>query len=394
MNANQYRLMFIPLLATLIMGGFVTTVGLLTEPAALHFGVEVTDIASRFTWFTGGVFLGGILAFFVFDYGSIKQIVFWSYALAIGLIAVLHLSTNYALLPALLLLIGTLLAIVICGGVTVITQQWVEKQRQMIMVGQDAMFNGGGIVFAAAVTWFVVNQYAWTSIYLVVAALIGVVVLLTVTSSFEPAVDQASDQSEDEPSTWNAGIVLVGISLMLFMMAKIAILVWAPQFVQQTFNVGPEVSGQFMANIFTAAFIGSLAGTWAASKIEVKYLLYGFVVISLVSVFALTVATSITVVLLLAYAYGISVSATYNSYVAFGLSFVERPSHKNVVYLQLMSGLGSTLAPFVSSVIVDMTGSITSAMQFCFVTLLIVAVTLFVCQLLQHRMQRNLTAMV
>ena len=74
---------------------------------------------------------------------------------------------------------------------------------------------------------------------------------------------------------------------------------------------------------------------------------------SLLSVFALTVVSSTSIVLLLAYGYGFSVSATYNSYVAFGLSFVEQPSHKNVVYLQLMSGLGSTFAPFISSLIVD-----------------------------------------
>ena len=68
MTANQYRLLFVPLLATLILGGFVTTVGLITGPAALKYGVAITDIASQFTWFTGGVFLGGILAFFIFDY--------------------------------------------------------------------------------------------------------------------------------------------------------------------------------------------------------------------------------------------------------------------------------------------------------------------------------------
>ena len=72
MNANQFRLMFIPLLATLILGGFVTTVGLLTEPASLKYGVELTDIASQFAWFTGGVFLGNVIAFFVFDYFSIN----------------------------------------------------------------------------------------------------------------------------------------------------------------------------------------------------------------------------------------------------------------------------------------------------------------------------------
>lgn len=384
MGINQYRLMFIPLLATLIMAGFVTTMGLLTEPAALHYGVELTDIASQFTWFTGGVFIGGILAFFLFDYVVIRTVIVCSYLIAVGLIGWLHSSANYAILPLLLVLIGALLAIVICGGVTVITQQWVAKKRQMIMVGQDAMFNGGGIVFTWLATWFVLNQFAWSSIYLVVAALIGVVVLLALVSSFDHEVELEEEESTGVGS-WNLGIILVGISLMLFMMAKIAIFVWAPQFIQQTFDVGPEVGGQFMSNIFIAAFIGSLLGTWAASKIEVKYLLYGFITVSLFSMLAVSMSDSITLVLMLAYGYGISVSATYNSYVAFGLSFMTQPSHKNVVYLQLMSGLGSTLAPFVSSGIVESTGSIESAMQFCFVTLAVVAVTLFACHILHGR---------
>ena len=137
MSMNQYRLMFIPLLATLIMGGFVTTVGLLTEPAAEKYGVELAEIAAQFTWFTGGVFLGGILAFFVFDYLPIKVVTIWSYVASVLLICWLHFEADYAFLPMLLALIGTLLAIVICGGVTVITQQWVFKQRQMVMVGQS-----------------------------------------------------------------------------------------------------------------------------------------------------------------------------------------------------------------------------------------------------------------
>ena len=390
MTANQYRLMFVPLLATLIMGGFVTTVGLITGPAALKYGVAITDIASQFTWFTGGVFLGGILAFFIFDYFLIKPVILCSYVVSVCLIIWLHFSTQYFLLPFLLTVIGALMAIVTCGGVTVITQQWVAKQRQMIMVSQDAMFNGGGIVFSGAATWFVLNEFEWTSVYLIVAVLIGIVVLLTATSSFEPVLE--SEEEVDVVGTWNAGIILVGISLLLFMMAKISIFVWAPQFLQQAFGAGPEVGGQFMTNVFTAAFIGSLLGTWAASKVDVKYLLYCFVVLSMFSVFALTVVSSTSIVLLLAYGYGLSVSATFNSYVAFGLSFVEQPSHKNVVYLQLMSGLGSTLAPFVSSMIVDVTDSITSAMQFCFVTLFFVAISLVLCHLLHHRMVRSSSA--
>ena len=377
--------MFIPLLATLIMAGFVTTIGLLTEPAANHFGVPITEVASQFSWLAGGVFVGGIVAFFIYDHGSIKTVITWSYLIALVSILLLHFYSSYWLVPVLLAVIGTLMAVVGCGGVTVITQQWLGRRRQSIMVAQDAMFNGGGIMFSAFATWFVVNHFGWSSVYLIVTLLMGIVVLLAVTSDFTPVVEVEEDGLGGGVGSWNTGIILVGFSLLLFMTAKIAIFVWAPQFIQQNFGTGPEAGGQFMANVFLAAFVGSIFGTWAATRFEVKYLLYTFVLISLVSVFAMTAVNSTTVVLLLGYGYGISVSATYNSYVAFGLSFMEQPSHKNVVYLQLMSGLGSTIAPFVSSKIVEWTGETSSAIFFCAVMLAIVAVTLIACEILHRR---------
>ena len=376
--------MFIPLLATLIMAGFVTTIGLVTEPAADHFGVSISDIASQFSWLTAGVFVGGILAFFIFDHLPIKLVTIGSYLAAIVLIILLNRLKAYAFLPILLGLIGNFFAIVVCGGVTIITQQWRGHRSQMIMVAQDAMFNGGGIAFAALTTWFVVNSYGWSAVYLVVTLFLGFVVILAAVTSFEPAYE-AEENESDEVEQWNLGIVLVGVSLLLFMTAKIAIFVWAPQFVQQTFESGPELAGEFMGNVFLAAFLGSLAGTWLASKISVRFLLYGFVLVSLLSVYAISSAQSTSSILFLGYCYGLSVSATYNSYVAFGLAFVSNPSHKNVVYLQLMSGLGSTVAPVVSSLVVHEAGSTRSALQLCFVLLLTVVLTLVISDALYRR---------
>ena len=376
--------MFIPLLATLIMAGFVTTIGLVTEPAAEHFGVSISDIASQFSWLTAGVFVGGILAFFIFDHLPIKLVTIGSYLAAIVLIILLNRLKAYAFLPILLGLIGNFFAIVVCGGVTIITQQWRGHRSQMIMVAQDAMFNGGGIAFAALTTWFVVNSYGWSAVYLVVTLFLGFVVILAAVTSFEPAYEAEQNES-DEVEQWNLGIILVGVSLLLFMTAKIAIFVWAPQFVQQTFESGPELAGEFMGNVFLAAFLGSLAGTWLASKISVRFLLYGFVLVSLLSVYAISSAQSTSSILFLGYCYGLSVSATYNSYIAFGLAFVSNPSHKNVVYLQLMSGLGSTVAPVVSSLVVHEAGSTRSALQLCFVLLLTVVLTLVISDALYRR---------
>ena len=90
MSLNQLRLMSIPLLATLIMAGFVTTIGLVTGPAADQYGVSIADVAGQFSWLTAGIFIGGVLAFFVFDYVPVRGVVIISYTIAIILISFLH----------------------------------------------------------------------------------------------------------------------------------------------------------------------------------------------------------------------------------------------------------------------------------------------------------------
>lgn len=131
-----------------------------------------------------------------------------------------------------------------------------------------------------------------------------------------------------------------------------------------------------MSNIFTAALIGSLAGTWLVSRMNVKYLLYLFVLISTLSVWLLTSVKTVDAVLLLGFLYGISVSATFNAYMAFALSFVAVPTHRNIAYLLLMSGLGSSFAPLVSSQAVNISGEIVSALWLCFAVLILVVATL------------------
>jgi len=208
------------------------------------------------------------------------------------------------------------------------------------------------------------------------------VLILSFISNFEKDLTYAIDEDGDIETEWNIGIIVIGISLLLFMLAKISIFIWAPQFVEQKFGIGGAVSGQFMSNIFTAALIGSLAGTWLVSRINVKYLLYAFVIVSTGSVWLLTQTTDIDTVLLLAFVYGISVSATFNAYMAFALTFVAVPTHRNIAYMLLMSGLGSSGAPLFSSQAVEIGGNIEAALTFCFVTLLFVAATLVIGELL------------
>jgi MFS transporter, TsgA protein len=361
--------------------------GLIIPGAAEQFGVEVTSMASQFTWFTGGVFLGYILSFVLFDYFSIKRILIAGYLVCIASLIAVHLTESFVMLGFWLTLFGVAISIAGCGSSTMITRLWTGRARQTVLVAQDAMFNGGGVIFSAVTTWFVTRSFPFSGTYLVVAGLITFVVVLVAWSDFEEDVSVDFGEARDIETEWNSGIILTGISLLLFMLAKISIFIWAPQYVEQHFSVNGSVSGKFMSNIFTAALIGSLAGTWLVSRVNVKYILYTFVGVSAVSVLLFTQTEDIEVILLLALVYGISVSATFNAYVAYALTFVSVPTHRNIAYMLLMSALGSSAAPLFSSQAVKLGGNIGDALTFCFVTLLIVILTLVASEMLASKIK-------
>ncbi len=341
-------------------------------------------MAAQFTWLTGGVFGGFLLSFIVFDYFSIRQVLLTTYVLCITSLLMIHVAANYQLLGLWMAIFGVAISLASCGSGTLITQLWYGKARQTVLVAQDAMFNGGGVIFSLTATWFITNSYPFSSIYVVVAVIITFALILSLISNFERDLAFAEEDGHGK-TEWNVGIILTGISLMFFMLAKISMFIWAPQFVEQKFNVGAQASGQFMSNIFSAALVGSLAGTWLVSRINVKYLLYTFVMTSALSIWLLTIAPGIDTVYLLAFIYGVSISATFNAYVAFSLSFVAIPTHRNIAYMLLMSALGSSGAPYFSSLVVETTGNIQDALLFCLGVLVTVIASLGVCEILDRK---------
>jgi len=366
MNINKLRLLIVCLLATLIMSGLVTPIGLLTESAAGRYGVAITVIASQFSWFIGGVFIGYIVSFFVFDYFSMKQIIVSAYVISISAISVMHFIPVYGLLAWLLVIIGICASIVACAASTLITRLWQGKIRHSVLVAQDAMFNGGGVLFTWIATYFVGKAFAWSATWMVVGGFFLFVSFLAFISSFREGETTATTKPNETAETeWNAGFILIGISLLLFLFAKISLFIWAPQYVERTFSVGGTESGRFMSNIFTAAFLGSVAGTWIVSKINVKYLLYSLVLLAVLSTWLLAQSETIETMYLLGFIFGISVSATYNSYVAFGLTFVAVPTHRHIAYLSVLS-----------SKAVEMQGEASAAMMLCTISYVIVFLVL------------------
>ena len=384
MERNRAQLMVVCQLATFIISGVVTTIGLIVPAAAAHFGVDVTQMAAQFTWFTGAGLVGQLCAFVVFDHFSIKHVLLASHFACGAALLGIHYTVHFELLSIWFVVFGMGISTAICGSSTLITQLWQGRMQQAAIVAQDAMFNGGGVIFAALAAALLARSWPFSSTYLITAGIIAAILVLISISRFNENLSPASPTPQTVKTEWNPRIVLLGIALLLFMLAKITIFIWAPQYVTEHFSAAPTVAGTFMSNIFVTALIGSIAGTWLVTRIKVSYLVYGFAGLSLLSASLITQLQTLDGVLALAFVYGLSVSATFNAFVALSLTQVHLPTHRNIAYMLLMSSLGSALAPLVSSQIVAWRGELGGALSAAVGLLVVVVALLLIVEVLSR----------
>jgi len=345
------------------MSGFLNPIGLISEPVSQSLGIPITEAVARFGYFTVGVFFGYLVSFFVFDFIRLRLVVIFGYGLLMLAVGGLFLFENDAAMKFFLFVIGMLASVQVCGASTLVSSLWRDKPRQTMLIGQDAAFNGGGILFTSLTTWFIASGFHWGATYTLVAIIILIIALVASVTDFKSKSSVYNDLTGR--TEWNPRILAVGGSVMLFMLSKISIFIWAPLYVEQAFDAGIVQAGRILTNIFIGAFFGSLLGTYIVSRIRIEYFLITMLIVGATSLGSMLSSPDLQLVLTLGYFLGASIGATFNGYTSFGLSFVVNPTHKNVAYLLIAGGIGSALAPWFSSEIVKYGGEIKYVLGVC-----------------------------
>ena len=345
------------------MSGFLNPIGLISEPVSQSLGIPITEAVARFGYFTVGVFFGYLVSFFVFDFIRLRLVVIFGYGLLMLAVGGLFLFENDAAMKFFLFVIGMLASVQVCGASTLVSSLWRDKPRQTMLIGQDAAFNGGGILFTSLTTWFIASGFHWGATYTLVAIITLIIALVASVTDFKSKSSVYNDLTGR--TEWNPRILAVGGSVMLFMLSKISIFIWAPLYVEQAFDAGIVQAGRILTNIFIGAFFGSLLGTYIVSRIRIEYFLITMLIVGATSLGSMLSSPDLQLVLTLGYFLGASIGATFNGYTSFGLSFVINPTHKNVAYLLIAGGIGSALAPWFSSEIVKYGGEIKYVLGVC-----------------------------
>ncbi len=374
MSSNNVRVLAVCLIAAFVIAGFLAPYGLLVGPIADAFATEVGVIGSLFSFFTGGIFVGYIVAFYIFDQVKVKTIIIVGYGVVALAVASIFLVPGIPNLSIALAGIGFCCSLIVCGSATLISQTWIGKQRQSALVAQDAAFNGGGIFFTATTSHLIARQFSWQVAYVPPALFAVLTVVLAIFTRLR--ITGGTKQGGNVMTEWNAGIILVGVLVMLFMAAKLTVFVWVPQYLQQEFGASPGQASDVMSNVFQAAFLGALVGAYVVTKIRIHLFLAMMISMGVIATLVMLISRDLQVVTAMGYLFGLSVSATFNSYMAFGLSFVTAPDHRNVAYMLLAGAVGSGLGPLIGSqsVLITDTTSTPIAIAFGLMALVLAAV--------------------
>lgn len=335
------------MLTAFVIAGFLAPYGLLVGPIADAFVTEVGVVGSLFSFFTGAIFVGYIVAYYLFNQVKVGTVIVVGYGLVAIAVTAIFLVPGIITLSAALAVIGFCCSLIVCGSVTLISQTWHGKQRQSALVAQDAAFNGGGIFFTVITAHLIGNNFSWQVGYAPPAIFALMTIGLVLFTRLR--ITAHAEQRSNEKTEWNAGIILVGVVVLIFMAAKLTVIVWAPQYLEQEFGATPRQASDVMSNVFQAAFLGSLVGTYVVSKVRINYFLAMMISIGVIATLVMLITEDLQVVTAMGYLFGLSISATFNSYMAFALGFVSSPNHKNVAYMLLAGAVGSGLGPLISS---------------------------------------------
>jgi TsgA-like MFS transporter len=359
--SDRHRTTLISFLAYFIMSGMLAPIGVISGPMAEFFDLPVTEVTARFSWLTMGIFVGAVLALFVFQWFRIKHLFLLLYTLIALSLLGLPVVGGLTYVELSLGLVGICCGIGLPAAALVISRSYAAEHRASMLVITDGFFSVAGIICAWVAVWFVARSMHWAWTYVLVAAVAVCVLVLAYTSQFP---EQENFEGGDAaPSTWPASAWLCIAALCTYTLAQNTILWWLPQYAQNVLGAAQEPAGQLVSQFWSGMFAAQLFVAWWVFKIGVQRLLWlGCVCTCLFSV-PLWLLRDIDALLVLATLWGFANLGLLKVVLSYATQFTPVASGRLVSGLLLGATTGTAIAPWVSSYIVA-AGDVTWALRF------------------------------
>ena len=184
---NVQRITLVSFLTYFVMSAMLAPIGIISGPMAEHFDMPITEVTKQFSWLTGGILAGAVVALFIFDLFSLKRLFITIYGI-ISLVLLALFAVESLLIGSLIMgVVGFGSGIGLAGAALTISRTYNDDTRASMLVITDGCFSVAGFVCAWLAAYLVGQHFSWSTTY----QLLGLVAISIVVSSGSIRIDWA-----------------------------------------------------------------------------------------------------------------------------------------------------------------------------------------------------------
>ena len=357
---NTVRITLISFLTYFVLSAMLAPIGIISGPMAVHFEQPITEITRQFSWLTGGIFIGAVLALFVFDWFGLRKLFIVIYsAMALALFS-LYVVETLTYSRVILGIVGVGSGIGLAGAALTISRTYDESRRASMLVLTDSCFSIAGFACAALASYLIAIKLGWSSTYQLIGLIAVVIIILGCFSKF-PDV-KAADFEENESDPWSASVWLCIASLFLYTLGQYSILFWLPNYAETRLGATATDAGVLIGQFWLGMFVAQLFVAWWVLKIGVRNLVLTAALATVACSIPLWLIADINTLSMLTLIWGFANLGMLKAILSLATQMVHLPSARLVSLLLLGATLGTAISPALTSTIVEWTDNKTILM--------------------------------
>ena len=351
-------------LAYFVMSAVISPLGLVSGPIAEHFSISITTATAAFTYLTTGVFVGTLIAVFIFDHLRLRTVILGGVALIAMSIAAIYAIDSFAVFALALAVIGASCGVELSAAAVVIAKLYSERLRASMLLLTDSFYSIAGVASTSLAGVFLARQFHWSSAYLLAFVVTLVIGVIALTGRY-PSTRADAAEHDDAGTDWNwpPGVHLIGLAMLIYLVGFVSIYSWVPNYAQQSLGAGVEASSEIVSRMFLGMFVGQLIMFFLVLRFSLPRLIVIYASLATLLTVSLWTVASASQLELAMLGLGLATGGLFKTVLTYGTTLVADASPKMVAYLIFHAGLGTAIAPFLSAQIVTM-GTIATALQF------------------------------
>jgi len=357
---NTQRTTLLAFLTYFVMSAMLAPIGIISTPMAEHFEQSVPEITRQFSWLTGGILVGAIIALVIYDFAGLRQVFLGVYGIMTAALLSLMVFDDLTMVGLALGVVGTGCGIGLAGAAIVISLTFDENRRASMLVLTDSCFSIAGFVTAWVTTFLISREFGWSTSYQLLALVTVTIMVLALLSLFPRTTHE---ESNDAPWTpWPLPVWLCVTSLFLYTLGQYSILFWLPNYAMTQLAAGEGAAGNLVGQFWLGMFFAQLFVAWWVFKIGVRKLVLIGSITTCLGTVPLWIVADVGNLTVLTLVWGFLNLAVLKAILSFATEMVEVPSPRLVSLMLLGATVGTAVSPVITSQVVEWTDNRTILM--------------------------------